>query len=311
VNKLWNVGRLVIARTTAEQRRHALEPAIPRADAALAERWMASRLAFVTSEATRLLGEFNFGEAGRLIHDFIWDELADWYLEAYKILAPSGQADGALLAQVYDKVLRLLHPFAPFVTEELWQRLTTGVASRPIALMMAEWPTPGPRDEAAEDAFADVIALTRAARTLRSDYRIEPARSIPATIAAPNAERLAFWRANADLVASLPGTRLAPIEIVDNASPELASRSIAAVAAGVELLIPAEGLFDVHQERQRTDRELAEASNQVQRLERQLAGDFAHKAAPEAVQRERERLTEQRERHAALERRKQTLERLG
>src|SRR5262249_49577485 len=114
VNKLWNVGRFVIANTTAEQRRRSLDAPASRADAPLAERWIASRLSTVIAETTRLLGDFNFGEAGRVIHDFIWDELADWYVEAYKILARSGSADGALLAQVYDKLLRLLHPFAPF-----------------------------------------------------------------------------------------------------------------------------------------------------------------------------------------------------
>src|SRR5579864_1489957 len=128
VNKLWNIGRLVMARTTPAERRRAMEPAIPRENAQLVERWIASRLSAVTSEVTRLLGEYNFGEAGRVIHDFIWDELADWYLEAYKVV----EADGSLLAQVYEKALRLLHPFAPYVTEELWQRVTTGIAGRPV-----------------------------------------------------------------------------------------------------------------------------------------------------------------------------------
>src|SRR5207237_6198050 len=112
-------------------------------------------------------------------------------------------------------------------------------------------------------------------------------------------------------LAALPGTRLSPIDVVENgASSELASRSIATVAAGVELFIPAEGLFDVDVERQRTERDLQQARQQVQRLEQQLAGDFAQRAAPEAVQRERERLAEQRARLAALERRQETLQRL-
>jgi valyl-tRNA synthetase len=269
----------------------------------------------VIGETTRLLADFNFGEAGRVIHDFIWDELADWYVEAFKVLSRSGAADGAMLAQVYDKVLRLLHPFAPFITEELWQRLTTGLATRPIALMIASWPTPADvADPAAEAAWSDVVALTRATRTLRAEYRIEPARAVGASIVAPNSERAAFWRANADVLAAVPGTRLNPIEILESpggAPAELAARSIATVAGGVELLVPAEGLFDVSAERQRTDRELAETARQVQRLQQLLAGDFASKAAPATVQRERERLAEQQDRLAALERRQANLERLG
>jgi valyl-tRNA synthetase len=278
------------------------------------ERWIASRLSAVIAETTRLLGDFNFGEAGRVIHDFIWDELADWYVEAYKVLSADGRANGALLAQVFEKALRLLHPFAPFVTEELWQRLTTGTADRPISIMLSEWPSViGAPDSAAEADWGDIMALTRAARTLRAEYRIEPSTSVPAAIAArPQAAE--FWRSNADLVGALPGTRLKPIEVievVDGVAPDLAARSIAAVAGGAELLIPAAGLFDVQTELKRTDADLGNARQQVERLERNLAGDFARKAPPETVEAERQRLVEQRERLQTLERRRQTLERLA
>jgi len=304
VNKLWNVGRFVLANTSGADRREATHPAVALSAAPLAERWIASRLAQVIGDVTRLLGDFNFGEAGRVIHDFIWDELADWYIEAHKI---STSHDGALLASVFEKVLRLLHPFAPFVTEELWQRLTTGTSNRPASIMLAPWPEPQAIDAAAIDAWEDVVALTRAARTLRSDYGIEPRRTVPATIVAPSAERADFWRAHAALIGGLPGTRLGPIEVDTSADH---AHAIAAVAGGVELLIPAEGLFDITAEDERAEREHAEAAKQVQRLEGLLASEFSRKAAPETVQRERERLDEQRERLAALERRRATLARL-
>jgi valyl-tRNA synthetase len=314
VNKLWNIGRLVMARTTPPQRRRAQEPAVAQSGAPLVERWIASRLSTVIAETTRLLREFNFGEAGRVIHDFIWDEFADWYVEAYKVLAASGTADGALLAQVFEKTLRLLHPFAPFITEELWQRLTTGTAERQISIMLAQWPeSQGPTDAEAEDEWADIMALTRAARTLRADYRIEPANTVPASIAA-RPQTADFWRRNAELIGALPGTRLKPIDIVEvsnGVASDLAAKSIAAVAGGAELLIPAAGLFDVQTELKRTLAERANAQQQVERLERNLAGDFARKAPAETVQAERQRLEEQRERLQTLERRRQTLERLA
>ncbi|HEV7662590.1 MAG TPA: valine--tRNA ligase, partial [Chloroflexota bacterium] len=316
VNKLWNIGRLVTARTSAEQRDAALEAAVPGADAGLADRWIASRLAAVSTEITRLLGEFNFGEAGRVIHDFIWDEFADWYVEAYKILAPRDQANGDILVQVYEKSLRLLHPFAPFATEELWQRVTSNIAARPIALMMAEWPqsTESQRDLAAEGQWSDLMALVRAVRTLRSDYHIEAARSVPATVLAPTPELAAFWRTHAHLLGGLPGTRLSPVDVVESTSGapgDLAARSVAVVAGGVELLIPAEGLFDVQAEMARAEKDLAAASRDVQRLEGLLASDFARRAPPDKVEAERERLTEQRERQTTLERRRLTLARLS
>jgi valyl-tRNA synthetase len=264
---------------------------------------------------TRLLGEFNFGEAGRVIHDFIWDEVADWYVEAFKILAPDGIAQGALLAQVYEKALRLLHPFAPFATEELWQRLTTGIVERPIALMIAEWPpSTDARDLVAEEDWSDVMALVRAARTLRADYHIEPSKVLPAYLRVANPKLADSWRSHIKLIGSLPGTRLAPIEIIDASSVEaqtLATRSIAAVAGGVELLIPAEGLFDVQSELGRAEQELAEATKHVNRLEGLLGSEFARKAPPEVVERNRESLMEQQVRLATLERRRDTLTRLN
>src|SRR5947209_1658340 len=132
--------------------------------------------------------------------------------------------------------------------------------------MVASWPTPAAlRDLAAEAEWNDVMALTRAARTLRSDYRVEAARTVPATIVTDGDSAARFWRTNADLVGALPGTRLAPVQVVEMADEDLAARSIATVAGGAELLIPAEGLFDVHAELTRATQEFADAEKQVGR----------------------------------------------
>jgi valyl-tRNA synthetase len=308
VNKLWNIGRFVAASTTAEQRRLAQAPATPRADAPLVERWIASRLSTVTNEVTRLLGDFNFGEAGRVLHDFIWDEVADWYIEAFKVLARTSEADGVLLAQVFEKLLRLLHPFAPFVTEELWQRLTTGIAERPIGVIVASWPAAAFSDASAEAEWADVMAVTRAARMLRAEYRIAPATPVAASLVTTEVD---FWRTQAAVIAALPGARLSPLEVRDSVDGELAARAISAAAGGAELLIPAEGLFDVSSERARAEKELTEAHREVERIERLLNGDFSRKAPAEAVEREREKLVDQRTRLGTLERRRETLDRLA
>jgi valyl-tRNA synthetase len=314
VNKLWNIARFVLTNTSSEQRTTALEPPVSRPEAPLVERWIVSRLNRALADVSRLMHDFNFGEAGRLAHDFVWDELAAWYLEAYKVLAREQQADPALLARVFEKVLRLLHPFAPFATEDFWQRLTTGHPDRPLALVHAAWPTAGETDPAAEAAWDNMMAVTRAARTLRSDYRVEPRRWVPATLVAPSSEHAAFWRTHGRLLGELPETRLRPVEVAERSTDatDLAERSIAAVAGGVELRIPAEGLFDVQVELRRTHDELADANKQVQRLEGSLARPgFATQAPPHVVQAERDRLAEQRARLEALERRRATLQRLG
>jgi valyl-tRNA synthetase len=324
VNKLWNVGRFVLASTTEAERAAASGAAVATAEAALADRWISSRLAATIADCTRLMQEYNFGEAGRVVHDFVWDELADWYIEAFKLLARSGAADGALLARVYEKVLRLLHPFAPFVTEELWQRLmragaaegSAGSAREPaVSVGLAPWPSAedGRPDPRAEEQWDDVMAVVRAARGLRSDYRIESARWVEAWVVASTPERAAFWRSHADVLGGLPRTLLRPIEVLEAAAPpaELAWRSIAAVAGGVELLLPAAGLFDPTAELARTRTEAAQAEQQVARLEGVLGRPgFADQAPAEVVQRERDRLREHQERLAALRRRQATLARL-
>ncbi|MBI2756342.1 MAG: valine--tRNA ligase [Chloroflexi bacterium] len=312
VNKLWNLGRFVQANTTAAERGDALERARPLPGAPLADRWICSRLDQVIQDTTRLLGDFNFGEAGRAVYDFAWDELADWYVESFKVAARAGEADGSLLARVYEKVLRLLHPLAPFATEDLWQRLTAEASYRPVALMVADWPEPaGVTDPEAEARWAAVQAVVRAARTLRTDYRIEPARLVAATIGVGNGQDRAFWETQAALIGALPGSRLRPVEVRSLAElGDVPTRSIAAVAGGVELLVPAEGLFDVEAESTRVGAEIAEVEVQVRRLEGLLGGEFATKAPPDKVQGERERLAQQRQRLEALERRGETLTRL-
>jgi valyl-tRNA synthetase len=313
VNKLWNVGRFVSASTSAEERLEAAKPPQLAASAHLADRWIASRLDRTIAAATRLMGEYNFGEAGRIVHDFVWDEFADWYLEAHKLLARRGTTDGRLLVRVYEKLLRLLHPLTPFVTEELWQRLGTDTA--PVSVGLAPWPTSsGLTDGEAETQWADLLGVVRAARALRSDYRIESTRWVEAFVVAGTPERARFWREQADLLGNLPGTRLRPIEVLDasSAPPELAERSISAVAGGVELLLPAAGLFDVEAERLRARAELGEAEKQIDRLNGLLSRPgFAAQAPAEVVEREQGRLAEQAERRQALARRVETLERLG
>ncbi len=313
VNKLWNVGRFVMANTSRQERAQSLEPAVPGESATLADRWIVSRLNHTTRDASRLLAEFNFGEAGRVVHDFVWDELADWYVEAFKISAREKSADPSLLAQVFEKVLRLLHPFAPFVTEDLWQRLTAGATDRPLALMVQDWPEAGRIDKRVEEQWGSLMEVVRAARALRADYGIEPARMVPATVAAGSEERARFWQRHAHLLGRLPGTRLEPVDVSRASTvPELATRALAAVAGGVELLIPAEGLFDVAAELRRTQTERDEAESQVKRLEGLLGRPgFVEHAPSDVVARERERLAEQRGRLAALERRLDTLRRLS
>ncbi|MCC6176820.1 MAG: valine--tRNA ligase [Chloroflexi bacterium] len=339
VNKLWNAGRFILANVTDA------DLATPRgadgSGGSLADRWIRSRAQAVTAETTKLMRDYQFGEAARVVQDFLWDEVCDWYLEVAKVQlrTASGEPDSAAtrstLIDVYERVLRLLHPFAPFVTEEIWQAFgpisrqdglsattkdrstgraaggevggsdSPGIFGRP-SLMVAQWPEAGPRDTAAEDAFGNLIEAVRAVRRVKTDYRVG-SQLTPAVVEAGS--RANLFRDYAPVVKTLG--RLDPLD-VQATLVEKPARALSAVTGGVTVYLPAEGLFDVQQEIARHEKELAEAERQAERTATQLQQPtFTEKAPPDVVAQRREQLAEQRERADLLRARLATLRGLG
>ncbi len=304
-NKVWNAGRFVI---------RALENLDADAAAAvhpgwtLADSWVWARLQALVRNVERLFQNYQYGEAGRQIYDFFWSEFADWYLEIAKLQLAKGGARAALtvdaLVRVLDTVLRLLHPFTPYVTEELWGHLKRAVAESPLAERFADWPEaliiapwPETRDEEDWEAqavtdFQTVQAVVRAIRNLRAEKKVKAGLRIPAILA--GGEKTEVLRAQAEAIAALAHLDADQMEIVEavDGKPE---DHVALVAAGVEVYLPLAGLVDPAEERARLEKELAEAEAQIARLERLLAGPFAEKAPPPVVQKEREKLAAFRE----------------
>jgi valyl-tRNA synthetase len=324
VNKLWNAGRFILAnmpeyRVTSSESR---EEDDTRDSLSLADRWIRSRAEHVTAEASRLLEEFQFGEAARLIQDFLWEDFCDWYLEVAKIQLREATSDEQrratrrTLVDVFERVLLLLHPFAPFVTEELWQSFAPdgqeesrdGSRFRRTSIMISSWPTAGSGDPAAEDSFGALIDLIQGIRRLKTDYRVG-AQLTPAVLDAGGGEQAALLRDHASVIRTL--ARLDPLRVADHLdeSPE---RALSVVEGGVQAFLPVEGLFDVAQETARLQREVAEAGRQVERTTAQLAQrSFTEKAPPQVVAQRREQLAEQEGRLARLRARLETLEGLG
>ena len=331
VNKLWNAGRFVIANVGDFPDRDIREPlqTVPGARSE-ADHWIVSRADEVTVHVTRLLEDFQLGEAVRTAHDFLWNEFCDWYLEIAKIELREAQTDAerqgirANLAWIFEHLLRLLHPMMPFVTEEIWQSLGVGglglgVRDQPPPLspapnpnpptpsiVVAPWPaSSGQSDAEAERRMEAVFELVRGVRNVRAEYRVDPGRWVPATIVA--GAEADFYRRMAPIIGELPGSRLRPVDVVERLD-RATEGAAAIVAGGATLYIPFAEMVDMTQERTRLERERAAAVAEIERAESLLARPgFVEKAPSEVVDRERSKLAGLRERLAKLDEQLQTL----
>jgi valyl-tRNA synthetase len=294
-NKIWNAARFVIGQTEAFGGGvPALEAVQPKS---LADRWIVSRAQRLTAEVTRLMDDYQFGEAGRQIYDFIWSEYCDWYLEIAKIqLRDEAQAPrtALILRAALDRALRLLHPFMPFVTEEVWQHLYADMSEgeRPAsALIVAPWPQMDAaahrqRDDRAEGDMALIQEVVTAIRNARNEADVEAKRRI--TVILVGGAKTPLLRQQAALVEQLARTEPPSIERRLSAKPE---QAMALVAGGVEVYLPLAGLLDLAKEAERLDGEIVKAQAAVERSQKTLENpNFVTRAKPEIVQRERDAL---------------------
>jgi valyl-tRNA synthetase len=311
-NKIWNASRFVLM-TTAEIGGGvpAIEAVQPRT---LADRWILSRLARLTSEVTRLIEEFQFGEAGRQINEFFWSDYCDWYVEIAKVQMQGGDearhATTAILRAVLDQSLRLLHPYMPFVTEEVWQYLYR--TSEPDttrwpapALIVAPWPQANSlaADETAEQEFGLVQEVIVRIRDARNQMNVEPARRVPVIMAA--GWQAAMLSEQSPLIEFLARTEQPQIRVQLEQKPE---QAMSLLAGSVEIYLPLAGLLDIDKEMERLDKEIAQAQQEIVRLQGKLANQaFVTKARPEVVEKEREKLAVQEERVGKLKTRRAEL----
>lgn len=292
-NKLWNATRFAL-RTIGEHEIPVDEagPVRPSSNLELADRWMLSRLDAVTASATTLMERNLFGEAGRQINEFIWNELCDWYIEASKVRKDEGESatTANVLAYTLEHSLRLLHPFMPFLTERLWQQLPHAGES----IMVAPWPEAALRDEQSEQAFEALKDLIGAIRNARVEAGVEPARWISASIHAGElAEAFESARRELGFLARIADDQLQITDVAPTNEPS----TLSARAGEVTAILPLADLVDLEAEKSRLEKELVDAEAEQTRATNQLSNKGFIDRAPESVvqvQRERlERATEQ------------------
>ncbi|HLZ68478.1 MAG TPA: valine--tRNA ligase [Dehalococcoidia bacterium] len=268
-NKLWNAARFVIQKLGGE-RTAAPDPAA-RASLPLEDRWILSRLDGLTAEVNQYLGSFQLGEAARRIYDFLWNEYCDWYIEAAKVRLNAGDASPLpVLAHVLAGGLKLLHPFAPFVTEEIWQNLLPDLpAGESPALIVAPYPLPTGawHDDEAERTMEALIEAVRAIRNLRAEKKIDPTRWVEALIGAESDALRHAFSARAAVAETLARAR--PLLMVHPGDLPAANVARSVLEWGSVVLSLA-GLVDTEAERARLSKELAGEEANVARIEAQL-----------------------------------------
>jgi valyl-tRNA synthetase len=299
-NKIWNAGRFVLGSLE-----HA--PKQPEGDPewTLADSWIWAKLQDLIRNVDRLFNNHQYGEAGRYIYEFFWGDYADWYLEIAKEQISQG-GDRAYytietLIKVLDMTMRMLHPFTPYVTEELWQHLKDAVLNSPNKDRLGEWPdalmiAPWPEPRQIEDweaprvrDFELIQDIVRTIRNLRAEKGVKPGKLIPAKfVAGDQTPTLRSAIGSLSTLANLDQEQISILETQD----EKPRGQIALVAGPVEIYLPLSGMVDLKEEEKRLSNELAETEKQINRLEELLSGAFTQKAPEKVVTKEKEKLTE-------------------
>jgi valyl-tRNA synthetase len=289
-NKIWNAARLVLTNLEG------YNPALARRGMpSVADRWIKSRLTEAVAAVRKAIDTYRFNDAASAVYQFLWHEYCDWYLEIakrslYQPESPEAKAvTQRTLVETLETTLRLLHPFMPFISEELWQRLPHAGES----IMIAPFPkaTRKGRDPEAERLMAPVLDFVSAIRTVRSESRISPAVELAVTVKPSGPAVAAALESSRAVIGSL--ARAAITVSRDGARP--AGSAVATTPSG-DVFVRLEGVVDFEAERQRLRKEIERARKEIAFLEGKLGRpEFVERAPAEVVERERERLVEQRQ----------------
>lgn len=299
INKIWNASRYALMNVgdlTADQVDISGEKT-------LADKWILTRLNQTIGKVTELFEKFEFGEAGRLLYRFIWDDFCDWYIEMSKeTLAGDDEAakltTRSILVYVLDNTLRLLHPIMPFVTEEIWQ----SVPHVGESLVVATYPTVHPEqmDEKAAEEMEFLMDFIRSVRTVRNEMNTPLSKPINIIAKVSDAAHYAVLKENESYIARFSN----PEEFVYGEDVEAPSDAVTSVITGAEIYLPLAGLINIEDEIARLEKEAEKLQQEVDRVEKKLSNEkFVAKAPATVVEAERAKGADyQAQREAVLER---------
>ncbi|MBA2494590.1 MAG: class I tRNA ligase family protein, partial [Acidobacteria bacterium] len=286
----------------------------PKENLSIADRWIISRLNKTALNVNKALETYQFHEAVQLLYHFFWDDFCDWYIELVKDEITSEQINTkrdtarSRIITILEQALRLLHPFMPFLTEELWQKLpevsnalhNSAYKNAEASIMLTDYPQGDVSmiDEKAESEMQAVIELISKVRNIRAEMNIKPSDK-PAIYVAANQDLQQIFRENKAQILKL--ARADELKIGESLDvPKASARGV--LSGNVEIAIPLEGLIDFEKESERLENQLTKLNTEGERLAKQLANqNFVDKAPVEKVQELRDRITEIQQQTAALQ----------
>lgn len=296
-NKLWNAARFALMNLSAYDGKADSEKNL-----GLADRWIWNRLQQTALTINKDLKNYHYYEASQTLYRFVWNEFCDWYLELIKPTVAASHATQWNLHRVLDSILRLTHPFMPFITEELWRHLSRESGS----IVVAPYPQAVKKIPFAGDAkqMQLIQSVVSAVRNLRGEHHVNPRQKIPAWMVAATKEKeiLSAYR---EYITSL--AQISDLRFVN--SSEKPEKSALAVSGRVEIFVPLKDLFDLDAEKGRIQKEMEKIRQDIGRFELKLANkNFVEHAPKEVVEKERLRLAEHQDKLGKL---KNALEQLG
>lgn len=287
-NKIWNASRFALMNLEGFT---AADIDIS-GELGTADRWILHRLNETSRDITRLIDAYEFGETGRLLYNFIWDDLCDWYIEFAK-LSLYGEDQAAkkktqsVLAYVLDRTMRLIHPFMPFISEEIWQHLP----HEGETVMLASWPTYDPAFENTEavtemNLLMDVI---RAVRNIRAEVNVPMSKKVELQLKPVSGQIASIIDRNADYIRRFCNTS----EYQSSLELTAPDKAMTAVVTGVDMYLPLSGLIDIAQEITRLEKEIQHLNSEVERVEKKLNNPgFVSKAPEKVIEEERAKLAD-------------------
>lgn len=277
INKIWNASRYVLMNVGDLT----LDNLSIGQDLTLADRWILARLQTTIADVNRLFERFEFGEAGRILYSFIWDDYCDWYIEMTKEQLQDKEAANtttkSILVFVLDQFLRLLHPIMPFVTEEIWQQ----IGGQDKSIVVADYPRvmEAYQDSKVEAQMAQLMELIRAVRTIRNEMNTPLSKPVDLYIKVQDATGQALLEANQAYIKRFCN----PAQLLISQAPEHPEEVVTQVLSFAEILMPLKGLIKLEDELARLEGEQAKLEKEVARIDGKLSNEKFVSRAPEHV----------------------------